>query len=282
MKKRGQNRKKLFAFWGIFFGLVFGTEALAQISNNPRQAGQVIVSELVTRPNKLIVRVGSSGCTDKSSFSVEVKKQEGLSSKSPHYLLTLIRTKPDECKAIVEGGTLITFDLEKDLNLTGYYTYSVLNGIFQNPELTINEARVKNYRYYLAFGKKYVQLKDGGSKKGNNPDNYLNAELKIFSLGDLDGNGTDDAVVILVHNSMGSGSFFELTGLVADPEDDCIRQTNSILLGDRIIIHSLSLNSGKILLDHTVAQPGDPSCCPTKRIVRQFRVTDNRITEIKE
>ena len=274
--------KKGFFLMGFLSVLLPTAMAYGQNFNNPHQANQEVLNELTTKPNKLIFRVGSNGCTDKSSFKIDIKKEEGLSPKSPHYHLAVLRTKPDNCKAIVEGGTLITFNLEKDLGLTGPFTYTVTNWILQNPDLVINEDRVRNYRYYLTFGKQYVQLKNGRFNKGNNPENVLNVELKDFFLGDLDGNGTDDAAVILVHNSMGSGSFFELTTLVAESDDDFIRQTNSIPLGDRIILHSLSITSGKILLDLTVHQPGDPSCCPTKRVVRKFTFANDRISELKD
>jgi len=211
-----------------------------------------------------------------------LKKEDGLSTKSPHYALTIVRVKPDECKAIVTGGSLITFDMRKDLGLTGSYTYSFTNRIFRNEHLVINETKVKNYKYYLTVPKQYAQLKDGEFEEGSSPDSYLNVKLIDYVIEDLDGNGTDDAVVVLAGTPMGSGSFFEITTLVADTEDDVIRQTNSIFLGDRTKIDSLSAKSGKIVLKLTIHRPDDPSCCPSKKDARQFSLTGGKLVTIKK
>ena len=113
-------------------------------------------------------------------------------------------------------------------------------------------------------------------------DNYLNVKLIDYVIEDLDGNGTDDAVVVLAGTPMGSGSFFEITTLVADTEDNLIHQTNSILLGDRIKIDSFSARSGKIVLKLTVHGPDDPSCCPSKKVIEQFRLADGKLVAIKK
>jgi hypothetical protein len=273
------GHKIIFNLCAVIFTLLLAVSASAQISDSPRKAGEEILLEVITKPNKLIVRVGSNGCTNKNSFKVNVEKRDGLSTKSPHYVLTIVRTSADECKAIVEGGPIIIFDMEKDLGLTGHYTYSLTNRIYQNYNLIINEARIKNHRYYLNFAKKYIQLKDGKFKQEGSPNDYLKVELVDYLITDLDGNMTDDAVLVLATSPMGSGVFYELTTLISDTDDDFIRQSQSILLGDRIKLNSMSINDGQINLDMIVHKPGDPSCCPTKKIVKQFYLTDGNLRE---
>ncbi len=264
--------------------IILTLEALhsfAQISDSPRITGEEILLEYMTKPNKLIARVGSNGCTNKNSFKVNVKKMTGISAKSPHYELTIIRIAADECKALAEGGSLITWDMEKDLGLTGHYTFSLTNRVYQNYNLIINEARIKNHRYYLNFAKKYIQLKDGEFKQEGRPDVYLKVELIDYVITDLDGNITDDAVLVLATSPMGSGVFYELTTLISDTEDDFIRQGQNILLGDRIKVNSMSINDGQINLDMTVHQPKDPSCCPTKTVTKKFVFSDGNLKESK-
>jgi hypothetical protein len=243
--------------------------------------GEEILLEYMTKPNKLIVRVGSNGCTNKNSFKVKVKKMAGITAKSPHYELTIIRTAADECKALVEGGPIITWDMEKDLGLTGHYTFSLTNRVYQNYNLIINEGRIKNHRCYLNFAKKYIQLKDGKFKQEGSPDVYLKVELTDYLITDLDGNMTDDAVLILATSPMGSGVFYELTTLISDTENDFIRQGQSILLGDRVKINAMSVNEGQINLEMTVHQPKDPSCCPTKNVTKKFVFSKGNLTEVK-
>jgi hypothetical protein len=275
------QKESLFLSVFIMFLVCTISISYAEISYSPRQTRVEILSELITKPNRLTVRVGSNGCTSKNSFRIDVKKEDGLSNGSSHYALSIIRIQPDQCKAIISGGLWVTFNMEKDLGLSGNYTYSIANRIFQNEHLVINESKVKNYKYYLTFPKRYVQLKAGKYEEGRDPDNYLNVKLIGYVIDDLDGNGTDDAVAILESTPMGSGNFFELTTLVADTEDDFIRQTNSIILGDRIIIDSFSSKSGKIVLKMTVHGPDDPSCCPSKKIIGQFGLTDGKLVPIK-
>jgi hypothetical protein len=263
------------------FILLFAINSIAQISGGPRTIGEEILLEYMTKPNKLIVRVGSNGCTNKNSFKVTVKKMAGITAKSPHYQLTIIRIAADECKALVDGGQLVTWDMEKDLGLTGHYTFSLTNRVYQNYNLIINDARIKNHRYYLSFAKKYIQLKDGKFKKEGSPDDYLMVELVDYLINDLDGNMTDDAVLVLSTSPMGSGVFYELTTLISDTEDDFIRQGQSIVLGDRVKINSMSMNEGQINLDMTVHLPNDPSCCPTKKVTKKFVFSKGNLTEVK-
>lgn len=147
MKSRWQisgekSMKALLVFPVIFciLGMLFFTPiSLAQYSYGPRQAGEVVLDELLMGSTKFIVRVGSNGCTDKSSFRIDVKKEAGLSEKAPHYSLTIIRIQTDECKAIVDDGVLVLFDLEKDLGLKGDFTYSLTNQVYSSSRIQPSE-----------------------------------------------------------------------------------------------------------------------------------------------
>ncbi len=59
---------------------------------------------------------------------------------------------------------------------------------------------------------------------------------------DLDGDGVDDAVVMLVSNGGGSGSFYSVYGVFADPDQTVI--SNEISLGDRITVDGFTADSG--------------------------------------
>jgi hypothetical protein len=48
----------------------------------------------------------------------------------PHYELTIVRKTPDECKAIVEDGALIAYDLKQDFGISGHYTYAIANPVY--------------------------------------------------------------------------------------------------------------------------------------------------------
>ena len=99
-------------------------------SLSPRQTGEEILEELVIKPNTITIRVGSNGCTAKNSFRVDIKQGDGAMAKVPHYIITFYRVRPDECKAFLMDGELISYDLKKDLGLSGGFTFSVANRVY--------------------------------------------------------------------------------------------------------------------------------------------------------
>lgn len=139
MKFHGEKHLKKILIFNVVFVILSVSmiipKSLAAYSGSPRQMGEVVLDEVLIGSGRFIVRVASNGSTDKSSFKIDIKKVEGLSAKAPHYILTINRIQPDECKAIVDDGTLILFDLEKDLGLTGDFTYSITNPVVSSPRV---------------------------------------------------------------------------------------------------------------------------------------------------
>lgn len=88
------------------------------------------MDELLVGEDTLIIKTGSNGCTGKNSFSVDVRKERGFNPKVPHYVLTINRVVPDECKAIVDDGVIIVWDLREDLGLKENFTFSVKNMVY--------------------------------------------------------------------------------------------------------------------------------------------------------
>ena len=113
----------------VFTLFCFLTASAVPYSPGPRSVGVEIIEEVVQGPKAFIIRVGSNGCTTKNSLAVSIKKEAGVSERAPHYVLTINRKVPDECKAIVEEGAVIIYDLQKDLGIAGNYTYSISNPV---------------------------------------------------------------------------------------------------------------------------------------------------------
>jgi len=83
-----------------------------------------------------------------------------------------------------------------------------------------------------------------------------------YALGDLDGDGVDDAAVLLVENSGGSGSFVYLAAVLnRDGQPENVATT---LLGDRAQVEELSIDSGQIGVKMLTHGPEDPMCCPSQ------------------
>jgi len=109
--------------------LLAGTCFGFSFPDGQRQLGEAVLGSLTVKDGTVVVNVASGGCTDTSSFTVRVAKDEEGPGKIPHYVLTFERIAVDECKALLMDGVDLIFDLEKDLGLSGKYTLSVSNRV---------------------------------------------------------------------------------------------------------------------------------------------------------
>ena len=121
--------QRVFSLISLLLLLASSYDAAAAWSPGPRQQGEVILDEEVAGPGGFVIRVGSNGCTSKNSFEVLVTKKPGITALAPHYELTIVRKVPDECKAIVEDGVVLAYDLKRDLGISGNYTYAITNPV---------------------------------------------------------------------------------------------------------------------------------------------------------
>jgi hypothetical protein len=104
--------------------------------------------------------------------------------------------------------------------------------------------------------------------------------LPVHAVGDLDGDGTADAAVVLVEASTGTGTFAYLFAL----KNDAGRLTqlgHPEWLGDRSIVERLAIDRQGILsVRFLTHKDGDPECCPTLRVNDRFRVERGKLVGI--
>ena len=93
--------------------------------------------------------------------------------------------------------------------------------------------------------------------------------------GDLDGDGRDEAVVVLRHEGGGSGSFVYLA-VVADRKGRPVNIATQ-LLGDRVQVRAVRIAAGRLEADLVEAGPGDPSCCPSRTVSRAWTLQGGRL-----
>jgi len=105
----------IFVFYCMLSILLSAANTYAQISDCVRKTG-----ELVTRPNKIVVRVGSDGCTDKSvSPSVQdLSANRGLNRVLTHWLIDqfidLWATQLKQCDRMPNPAVILQIDLRAD------------------------------------------------------------------------------------------------------------------------------------------------------------------------
>ncbi len=145
----------------------------------------------------------------------------------------------------------------------------------------LTETALRNASYELPdLGA--IELKDGKyeQKYGEGATQVNRAELAIAALGDLNGDGVNDAAAVVWWNGGGSGTFFNLAALLNDKGTP--RQVAVTALGDRTKIEALTIKEGQIVLKMVTHGPKDPLCCPSQATTRTYRLEGNALKVVSE
>jgi heat shock protein HslJ len=105
-------------------------------------------------------------------------------------------------------------------------------------------------------------------KKGSasRPVVTLVGDLRV--MGDLDGDGIEDAVVLLNYAPGGTGQLLYLA--VMARKKGKIENIATALIGDRVQIRDVRIEQNRILVDAVQAGPKDAMCCPGEVITRAW------------
>ena len=97
--------------------------------------------------------------------------------------------------------------------------------------------------------------------------------------GDMDGDGSDERVVLLWTSSGGSGTFDYLAVVARAPDGKAVN-TATAPLGDRVKVHAARIEEGSLVLDVVQAGPNDAMCCPGQKVRRTFALEGSGLMEI--
>lgn len=126
-----------------------------------------------------------------------------------------------------------------------------------------------------------AHLKDGIFAESIVPDSATMTRILLGKeqlFGDLNGDGTEDAVVTLVVDPGGSGTFTYLA-LVLN-EAGIPKPLAAVLLGDRIILKSMEIQPGIITVTMLSRKPDEPmSTEPTVEVIRKFTLRGETLLE---
>ena len=105
------------------------------------------------------------------------------------------------------------------------------------------------------------------------------AELEaLHAVGDLDGDGSPDAAVVLAWSGGGSGTFYELFAVLNEASG--LRALDGALLGDRIDLKSIVVQTGRIRIGYIGAGPDDAACCPSKTFDKAWAIEAGKLVEV--
>lgn len=99
--------------------------------------------------------------------------------------------------------------------------------------------------------------------------------MDFLVLGDVDGDGEDEALVLIWQSSGGSGTFNYIA--LVEIGDSTAVNFATTELGDRVRAVSGSIENGVIKVDVIEHGPDDPACCPSQNATRLY---DNKLNPI--
>lgn len=142
----------------------------------------------------------------------------------------------------------------------------------RNPKI-MTMPMLKNGEYGSEFSLEgRVRLVDGIHREKIVPGSAaeLIVSLDKAAIGDLNGDGFQDAAVVLVSNPGGSGTFRHLAAVLnrnGTPE-----HVATLFLGDRIRVESLSIRSRKITTEMLIHDTDDPMPQPTLKLKQKYEL----------
>ena len=102
--------------------------------------------------------------------------------------------------------------------------------------------------------------------------------VEDFTLaGDLNDNGSEEAVVLLWQSSGGSGTFSYLA--VVGRGDGGVKNLGTAEIGDRVRLRRGRIENDSIILDVLQQGEGDAACCPSQLASRTWSMIDGQLVE---
>ena len=144
----------------------------------------------------------------------------------------------------------------------------------------VHELPNAEYPIELASSGK-AQLKNGVFEEPVAPGAAITTTIRLgkeLAVGDVNGDGAEDAAVTLVVQPGGSGVFTFLALVLND--NGTAKPVTSILIGDRIVVESLAIQPGTVVVTMLTRNPDEPvSAAPAVEVRRAFKVRGNHLLE---
>jgi len=148
------------------------------------------------------------------------------------------------------------------------------------PALTLNGLKNAEYRVSINGVVQTIRVTDGIYQQGTDPTDpgFLTVVVNTpVAFGDLNGDGINDAVIMLSEGHGGTGAYVHVAAVINWAGIPLHKA--SVLIDDRAIIQSLRIENGLIIVNAIVHGENDPGCCPSKQVVRTFRLVDDVLIE---
>lgn len=127
-----------------------------------------------------------------------------------------------------------------------------------------------------------VRLSNGSAERAAAPGSATKIRTSLSdkrAVGDVNGDRKSDVAVILTHDPGGSGTFSLLATVLADSQG---KATNTVLLGDRVVVENLGIANGQITVEYLSRRDNEPMAAPPSvKTAKRFAVKDGKLGEVK-
>ncbi|MBN2086018.1 MAG: hypothetical protein JW748_12435 [Anaerolineales bacterium] len=130
--------------------------------------------------------------------------------------------------------------------------------------------------YLLPESNETVTLVDGRYDRAESMEDILHAALMDpIAFGDLNGDGAEDAAIVLSENLGGTGFFMSVVAILNN--GGAPLQGPSRFLDDRAALSGMVIIGGRIVVDAVIHGFEDPMCCPNFPAVQSLRLIGERL-----
>ncbi len=148
----------------------------------------------------------------------------------------------------------------------------------------LNLAALKNATYFGIQEQDPVTLTNGvwegePYEEGGSSRPSVNFMRDFILIGDIDGNGSTEAAVLLAGRGGGSGENIYLAAVRF--EDGELKNLDTVLMGDRVQIRKAGFGKEHIFFEVVRAGPDDAMCCPGEMDMVAWLLKDDVLTPME-
>ena len=133
------------------------------------------------------------------------------------------------------------------------------------------------------IGDQVVMLVNGQAETPAAPGSSTKITTEVWGtpqFADLDSDGREDAALVLIHDSGGSGTFYYVVAAIQ--EDDGYRGTPGVLLGDRIEPSNITVVDNRITVGFLGREPDDAFAVPPSDPMEQLAIYDPETLQLAQ
>lgn len=160
----------------------------------------------------------------------------------------------------------------------------IVAGCAEQEPVELNLAGLKNATYAGIEEQDPVTLKDGlwegePFAEGGASRPRVSFVRDFHLIGDIDGDGSEEAAVLLAAGSGGTGENIYLA--VVSLKDGQLENLDTVLIGDRVQVRKAGILEGRLFMDLLQAGPQDAMCCPGELAMVGWSLKNGKLEAIE-